>query len=37
VIADGDMSYLGDGDTHNGLLVMIVGVPSTAPEGGGEG
>ena len=38
VIADGDMSYSGgDGDSHNGLLVMIVGVPSTAPEGGGEG
>ena len=37
VIADGDMSSLdSDGDTHNGLLVMIVGVPSSAPEGGGE-
>ena len=26
-----------DGATHNGLLVMLVGVPSSVPEGGGEG
>jgi hypothetical protein len=33
VIADGVMSYSGsDGDTHNGLLAMIVGVPSNPTE-----
>lgn len=37
VIADGDMSYSGgDGDSHNGLLAILVGVPSSAEEGGGE-
>lgn len=36
VIADGLMSSGGDGDTHNGLLAMLVGVPSQLPTGGGE-
>lgn len=37
VIADGNMSYSGgDGDSHNGLLAILVGVPSSAEEGGGE-
>ncbi len=36
VIADGMMSYGGDGDTHNGLLAMLVGVPSQLPTGGAE-